>query len=163
MKKEYNCLLCNSIIIRTPSQVINNVFCSKKCSVTFNNKLSPKRKRKIYYCKICNTEVKSRRKYCSIVCNPRLNDYSTLTLKDLKLRFPHILRFHSSIRDISRRVYFNSTSNRNYEKCNYDKHIEVCHIKNLSFFSDSTLISEINNINNLIGLCPNCHWELDNL
>ena len=25
-----------------------------------------------------------------------------------------------------------------------------------------TTIEEINNINNLIGLCPNHHWEYDN-
>lgn len=41
--------------------------------------------------------------------------------------------------------------------CGYNKHIEVAHIKAVSEFSDSTLISEINDINNLIGLCPNHH------
>ncbi len=46
--------------------------------------------------------------------------------------------------------------------CGYDKHFEVCHIKSVSDFTDSTLISEINNPDNLIPLCPNCHWEFDN-
>lgn len=31
----------------------------------------------------------------------------------------------------------------------------------LSFSMDS-LISEINSLENLIYLCPNCHWEFDN-
>lgn len=46
--------------------------------------------------------------------------------------------------------------------CGYDKHVEICHIKSVSSFSDDTPISEINSLGNLIGLCPNCHWEFDN-
>lgn len=48
-------------------------------------------------------------------------------------------------------------------KCGYDKHVEICHIKSISTFSDDTLISTINHESNIIALCPNCHWELDNL
>jgi len=32
----------------------------------------------------------------------------------------------------------------------------------MSEFSDDTLIKDINNTDNLVGLCPNHHWELDN-
>ena len=46
--------------------------------------------------------------------------------------------------------------------CGYDKHIEIAHIKAVSEFSDDTLISEINDISNLVALCPNHHWEFDN-
>lgn len=163
MKIICNCLLCNKEIHRTKSQIKNNIFCSRTCSVSYNNSNNPKRKKKEYFCETCNKEANSRRKYCSQKCNPRLNDYSLLTILDLKNRFPHILRFHSSIRDISRRIYFSSTDNRKCEKCSYDKHIEVCHINDVSTFSKDTLITTVNDINNLIGLCPNCHWELDNI
>jgi predicted restriction endonuclease len=40
--------------------------------------------------------------------------------------------------------------------------VEVAHIKAVSNFSEDSLISEINDISNLIGLCPNHHWEYDN-
>lgn len=46
--------------------------------------------------------------------------------------------------------------------CGYDKHFEVCHIKAVTDFTDDTLISEINSPDNLVPLCPNCHWEFDN-
>ena len=46
--------------------------------------------------------------------------------------------------------------------CGYDKHIEIAHIKSVSEFSDDALVSEINDINNLVALCPNHHWEFDN-
>ena len=47
--------------------------------------------------------------------------------------------------------------------CNYEKHVEICHRKSVSDFSDETTVSEINHIDNLVALCPNHHWELDNL
>ena len=43
----------------------------------------------------------------------------------------------------------------------YNKHIEIAHIKGVSEFSDDSLVSEINDINNLVALCPNHHWEFD--
>ena len=45
--------------------------------------------------------------------------------------------------------------------CGYDKHIEIAHIKAVSEFSESSKLSEINDPNNLIALCPNHHWEYD--
>ncbi|NDG25698.1 MAG: HNH endonuclease [Proteobacteria bacterium] len=50
-----------------------------------------------------------------------------------------------------------------YKLCIYDKHFEVAHIKPISEFSKDTLITIVNDPSNLIPLCPNCHWEFDNL
>jgi len=49
------------------------------------------------------------------------------------------------------------------ENCGYNKHVEIAHKKAISTFDKSTLLSEINHPSNLIALCPNCHWEFDNL
>jgi hypothetical protein len=38
----------------------------------------------------------------------------------------------------------------------------VCHLKGITEFDDSAKLSEINAKENLIGLCPNHHWEYDN-
>lgn len=46
--------------------------------------------------------------------------------------------------------------------CKYDKHVEVCHIKPINAFTSDTLVSIVNADDNLILLCPNCHWEHDN-
>jgi len=47
--------------------------------------------------------------------------------------------------------------------CGYTNHYEICHIKSVSSFPpDALIVKEINNINNLIALCPNHHWEFDN-
>jgi hypothetical protein len=46
--------------------------------------------------------------------------------------------------------------------CGYKIHVEVAHKKAVSEFDDNITIREINSIENLIGLCPNHHWEYDN-
>ncbi len=46
--------------------------------------------------------------------------------------------------------------------CGYDRHIQISHVKPVSSFPDSALISEINAIENIVSLCPNHHWEFDN-
>ena len=53
-----------------------------------------------------------------------------------------------------------------YEKkcfaCGYNKHIEVCHKRPISEFSLATKMGVVNSKENLVYLCPNHHWELDN-
>jgi predicted restriction endonuclease len=46
--------------------------------------------------------------------------------------------------------------------CSYDKHYEVCHIKDVKHFPEESFLSEVNQIDNLISYCRNCHWEFDN-
>jgi hypothetical protein len=48
-------------------------------------------------------------------------------------------------------------------ECGYDKHVEICHIKAISEFAENATFTEINSKLNLVYLCPNHHWELDNL
>ena len=68
----------------------------------------------------------------------------------------------SSIQKDARQVYFDSVQHACCVICGYDKHVEVAHIKSVSSFDDNATIGEINDITNLVGLCPNHHWEFDN-
>lgn len=45
--------------------------------------------------------------------------------------------------------------------CGYETFIEVCHIKSITSFPDTALVGEVNDLNNLIFLCPNHHKEFD--
>ena len=45
--------------------------------------------------------------------------------------------------------------------CGYTRHVELCHIKAVSSFSEESLVSEVNSVDNVIQLCRNCHWEFD--
>lgn len=68
----------------------------------------------------------------------------------------------SSIQKHAREVYFDNNPSPKCAICGYTNHVEVAHIKAVSEFTDEDTISDINSISNLIGLCPNHHWEYDN-
>ena len=70
--------------------------------------------------------------------------------------------WRSSIQKHARSMYQHSNRPQNCVVCGYDKTYEVAHIKAVSDFNNDVLISEINDVKNLIALCPNHHWEFDN-
>jgi hypothetical protein len=135
------CINCNS-------ETVNSKFCSSSCAASHNNKIKPKRKRKLWFCKLCGKEVKSRTSYCIPECQPWFRDWSKVTLRDMRNRRAH--QAHSAIRDNSRRVYSGPFS---CYICGYDKHVDICHIRGINSFSPEAKISEINSLDNLLALC----------
>lgn len=148
----------------------NPKYCCRSCSATHSNALFPKRKTK-KKCIVCNEPVKSFRhskcpkhhdeyiKYKSenMYQDKTVGEYRNMT--SVKDKHPSWLHSHIRI--------FNRTWNRDLiklpcAKCGYKLHVELCHIKSVSSFSNESLLSEINHPNNNIQLCRNCHWELDN-
>ena len=87
-------------------------------------------------------------------------DESVLTLKDLrgKTRAARAVQ----VRKLSRRKMGKLGRLTYCELCRYSKHVEVHHKKAIKHFPEDTLLCKVNNLGNLIALCPNCHWELDN-
>lgn len=67
---------------------------------------------------------------------------------------------YSNVRYHARQI--TSLRQQKCEICSYDKHVETCHIKSICEFEDDELIATVNAEDNLILLCPNCHWEHDN-
>lgn len=67
----------------------------------------------------------------------------------------------SDIRDHAQKTLINAGIEQKCIICGYDKHIEVAHIKAVSDFDGSATIAEINDLYNLVPLCPNHHWEFD--
>lgn len=47
------------------------------------------------------------------------------------------------------------------QKCGYDRHVDICHIKPVSSFSLNDLLDDIHHPSNILVLCRNCHWEFD--
>ncbi len=149
-----NCLFCSKV-------TKNPKFCSKSCAAKYNNTKFPKRQRKKYFCVDCGVEVKNRRKYCELH-NPQKRDWSKITIKDMEDRSGKYANKYRSIRDHSRNIYIKSDKIKHCLNCNYDKHFDVCHIKDIQEFPKNTTIEIVNSLNNLVALCKNCHWEFDN-
>lgn len=158
-----SCLNCGKKFEKENYQIKNspNNYCSRSCAAIRTNKLMPKRK-KTKKCEHCNEFILSNRKKCKKCIKNNPKKLENKTLKDCIYSKHHRSSAFSLIRSMARSVA-KQNGWKSCNKCGYDKHIEIAHIKPISSFSDNTLISTINNITNLIPLCPNCHWEHDNL
>lgn len=162
-KKYINCLQCNR-------ETTNPKFCSQSCSAKYNNShgLIGCKGLKSYYCKKCNTLLyigwqKGRNRKVCDQCKNNLNqpkNWSKITLGEQK-KNRTLTNAHAHIRSLSRQIYKKSNKPQRCIKCGWGLHYEVCHIKPISSFDDSTTIAEINHIDNLVALCPNCHWAFD--
>jgi len=153
-----NCIKCKKL-------TTNPKFCSTSCAAKFNNKLYPKRT-KTKVCKYCPTLIASSRTRCKL-CHNKIEYKRSITgtIGDYRnsdtLKGKHRSWLHSHVRSLNRGW------NKHLTKlpcaiCNYSKHVELAHIKAVSSFPDEALVREVNASSNVIQLCPNCHWELDN-
>lgn len=158
------CKKCQSPI---PKHKRYNQFCGLSCSSSYNNTHSLKRVGPDKLCKTCGIVIGKRwcttKRYCELhrkpdtVSNRTVKEYlDTYTSRTTSNRY-------CGIRNIARRIMQASTVERVCQACGYKKHVEVCHIKSISSFPLDTLITEINDISNLMYLCPNCHWEFDHI
>ena len=91
------------------------------------------------------------------------NPIDGLTKGELMQSRPNWQSWRSSIQKGARSAYRNSSKPKRCVVCGYDKTYEVAHIKSVSDFGEDALISDINNVDNLVALCPNHHWEFDHI
>jgi 5-methylcytosine-specific restriction endonuclease McrA len=147
--------------LNCPVETTNPKFCSQSCAASYNNKLYPKKKRKIKLCAICSEPVDNK----SIYCIKHKSDGKNLvyTISDAINAYSkhHRSSAFALIRSRARAVAIKFGIN-SCQNCGYDKHIEVCHKKPISSFPIETFINVVNDMSNLLFLCPNCHWEFDN-
>jgi hypothetical protein len=114
-------------------------------------------------CLGCSNTVKQLKcKYCSYKCYVAKISYIEDTKGALFANRKNWQSARSTIQKNARIIYFNNRESPACEICGYTKHVEVAHRKSVSSFDDSCKICEINDPNNLIGFCPNHHWEFDN-
>jgi len=150
-------------------------FCNSSCSAKHSNKVSPKRYVDDFYCKgNCGKNLGkfwiNARHYCDD-CLVILNNRKSIVKKNLgdrtfeeylsNYKFRDYANKYTAIRQHGKKVIDRSNIPKCCKNCGYDKHVEVCHIRGIPEFDKSCLISEINSLDNLIYLCPNCHWEYD--
>lgn len=139
-------------------ETFNPKFCSSSCAAAYNNSHFPKRKPKDWRCKHCGVPIPRGRSVCD-KCNPYVVDWSKRTLRELQQASKY--QISAQIRDLARDVYAKSNLPRACRNCGYDKHVEICHVHPISSSPDNTPVAVVNDLANLVALCPNCHWEFD--
>jgi len=153
--------------IHCEKETKNPKFCSRSCSATHTNKVSPKRKLK-RKCSKCDEVV---RNYRSTLCQSHWEEHTkwnkenrrSKTIKELVEKRSNLHRSsaYADIRNFARYDH-KELLKKPCSSCGYDKHVELCHIKAISEFTLEATINEVNAASNVIQLCPNCHWEFDN-
>lgn len=82
------------------------------------------------------------------------------TLSDFEKTYKNNSRYFT-VRKYARIALIESGIKKECKICGFNDYVEACHIKSISSFTKDTLVSEVNNINNLVYLCPNHHVMLD--
>lgn len=166
---QVNCKNCNKSFEKSSTEVRRhpNNFCSRSCAGTFNNKGKRKNPPVERTCVKCGSKFFSSKQHKSkklcINCKSNLN-YKEKTIKEY-MNLESIKNKHPSWKATHIRQ-FNRTWNKDMLTkgciiCGYTTHVELCHIKPISSFSEDTTIYEINSPNNVVPMCPNHHWEFD--
>lgn len=140
---------------------VGNVFCSRSCSSSFNNRVYPKRSLE-GVCDCCGSACKATTKYCRSCYEDKFfTDWSKVTYAEVVGKRKY--QKHSRIRTLARRWYENSSNPKHCMMCGYDKAYQVAHIVEIGDHSPEDSIAFINRPENLLSLCIRCHWELDKL
>jgi len=145
-----NCTFCD-----TPTK--NKKNCSRSCANSYNNTVYPKRKPE-GSCKSCLMPIKTTYTYCTSCWNIK-KMVDDITLGQAIYTNHHKSSAFALIRSRARARI--KPKGQSCQSCGYSKHVEVCHIIPIKDFPLDAKLSDINSDDNLMLLCPNCHWEFD--
>lgn len=140
----------------------NPKYCSKSCSASVNNKV-PKRE-KTAFCHFCGQHTNSTprsgvRKCRNCFKREKIKQFGEKKIKDFSSTYSR--HKYQQIREHAHRVVSLYSLKKVCKICGYDKMADLCHKKSIASFQKSTKLKVVNDIKNLIYLCPNHHWELD--
>lgn len=161
-----HCFFCDKVFDKKTSEIkkTKRSFCSQTCAAKFNNTNMPKKQLQ-GECKYCQKKIPKSLKKCKN-CKEKFyykNNYliidenlpiSSLFDKGLRAGKYAKIRFHARKKYLSKFKPICII-------CGYSHHVEISHIKDIASYDPSTPLAIVNHINNLAGLCRNCHWELD--
>lgn len=166
------CAFCLKVIEVQEEQKVAQVrqkkYCNSSCAAKSSNKGRCLAKKE-YVCGRCGKEFAryrmpsgnlTKRKYCER-CE-LIGPSGNKTKGQLAQESRDYFSFRCTITTYAQKIFAATSKSSKCVVCGYSAHIEVCHMKPVSEFSDDATIWEINHPDNLVGLCPNHHWELDN-
>jgi hypothetical protein len=153
------CLNCHKPIVpkegEKPAFCRVRKYCSRSCSATYNNlhAKAPRREARAQVCALCEGKF---------VFGSGTRHYCPDCLAIWKDRLGHQTKDSVTRDDICShaRTVMNGRA-ASCSRCSYSHFVDVCHIKPVRNFPPTARVNEINDLSNLVALCPNCHHEFD--
>ena len=163
IKKYYEnpnyCKECNAIIEIGKSKVSiikQKQFCSHSCSAKHSNKIRIRITKNKNVDSLSSSERKQVRDSLYLKTTKEFLFSKSSKAGDIMWQ-----RARACITKHAQRVAQRFNLVEKCKICGYSSHVEVCHIKAVRDFPPEATLEEINSPTNLIGLCPNHHWEFD--
>lgn len=171
------CAHCREALIRRATESSTDFaqrkFCNRSCAAARNNKLHPKRKKRVGpreaqirrgKCKTCKqrfAHVTTAFRTRELCFECRSGDFSALTKGEAFRKRSSWQSARTGIQKHARKAYESSGEPLRCFCCGYDRHVDIAHVRPVADFPDDALVSAINDVSNLRALCPNHHWEFD--
>lgn len=164
-KPEGNCYKCKKPILSSRKYCYD---CSNMKRILPPNNRTIRGKTKtglacsLYKCSDCETLVSHKEGRCKS-CYQKLIEETNQKLLIKDCLYSNDANKHNFIRQHASKVIKALEVERKCCNCGYSKFTEICHIRSIKSFPLDATLNDVNNINNLIILCPNCHAEFDKL
>lgn len=166
------CLFCEKMIEVSGNERVCHIrkkkFCNRKCFFRFKvervSNVAPNQP-KSKSCQRCEDEIPPPnmcKKYCDTCRYAGYKTLDNVSKGELFSKSRNWQSARSSLRRHAYKTYKRTRKPMICMVCGYSKHVEIAHRRAVSDFDENALMSEINSPTNLIALCPNHHWELDN-
>lgn len=159
--KETKCDWCKKdIYVEKHRSNMKHNFCDRNCQTIFFKKHPSNKgngKKLSNRCKECDTLIFACHIFCQ-KCRPKQ------TRIDLSLPIKMFFLGEGSNKYARIRIHgrhYNKQRSQYCINCDWKHHVECCHIKPISKFDPETPIGIVNGPNNIMSLCPNCHWLFD--
>ena len=149
------------------SQTRRKRFCNQRCVALFSHREGSLKDhaRPVKGCTHCGVQHKKKSTYCSRSCRvlstPKKVNSQRVESKGEIFSGRSWQSARSIIQKNARALFFKANPVPSCAVCHYINHVEIAHRIAVSEFQADALLSEINDLSNLISLCPNHHWEFD--
>lgn len=159
-----DCTYCGKEVLHRKEKKSKNHFCNNSCAAKYNNVGRVSKYKKYHTCSVCGKETYRKGRCLECFTASRTSEIvKTYTVGQIKELYKDktLLAQAAKIRGYGKTFYDRSNKPKYCINCGYSKHYEVCHIKAINSFDDNATMAEVHALDNLIALCPNCHWEYD--
>lgn len=160
---DVSCANCHIAFTKQSRDIVktSNNFCSRSCAASYNNvaraKFIP-----VQRCVNCGVEYVNKYRDITRTCSSRCRMEKNMKDTVMSSKINHNgANTYDKIRHNARR-YSKHIYPKYCMNCGYNKHYEVCHVVDIKDFDRESTVYDVNQANNIVHLCPNCHWEFDN-